>query len=95
MTTGLLFFLLLVGTVPVAAGRISKPDFSIGINLDHDATTGTFGGATPRVRWNSDEVSVAGWFDVQVSRVETKRFFGFGREQAIGGERNECFGKRQ
>eukprot|EP00532_Pseudo-nitzschia_australis_P009456 CAMPEP_0168180838 /NCGR_PEP_ID=MMETSP0139_2-20121125/10806_1 /TAXON_ID=44445 /ORGANISM="Pseudo-nitzschia australis, Strain 10249 10 AB" /LENGTH=281 /DNA_ID=CAMNT_0008101193 /DNA_START=221 /DNA_END=1067 /DNA_ORIENTATION=- len=65
MTTGLLFFLLLVGTVPVAAGRISKPDFSIGINLDHDATTGTFGGATPRVRWNSDEVSVAGWFDVQ------------------------------
>lgn len=75
-TTGLLFLLLLVGVVPIAAGRIPKPDVSIGINLDHDATTGTFSGATPRVRWNTDEVSVAGWFDVQVSRVKTKRFFG-------------------
>eukprot|EP00536_Pseudo-nitzschia_multiseries_P016576 jgi/Psemu1/221761/e_gw1.1154.5.1 len=38
----------------------------IGFNLDHDSTTGTLGGASPRVRWDSNELSVgAGWFDVQ------------------------------
>ena len=40
--------------------------FQIGLNFDHDTTTGNLGGAVPRVRWDSDEMSVAGLFDVQV-----------------------------
>lgn len=61
MATAFLF--LLVGTA--TAGRIPKPDISIGLNFDHDTTTGNLGGAVPRVRWDSDEMSVAGLFDVQ------------------------------
>jgi len=60
-TTRLLF---LAGTT-VAAGNIPKPDFSIGLNFDHDTTAGSLGAAVPRVTWDSEELSVAGWFDVQ------------------------------
>lgn len=59
----LLSFLLLVGAA--TARRIPKPDISIGLNLDHDTATGSLGGAVPRVRWDTDQVSVAGYFDVQ------------------------------
>lgn len=55
--------LFLIGTV--AAGNIPKPDFSIGLNFDHDTTAGSLGAAVPRVRWDSEEMSVAGCFDVQ------------------------------
>jgi len=40
--------------------------FQIGFNLDHDTMTGSLGGAVPRVRWDTDEIPVAGLFDVQV-----------------------------
>jgi hypothetical protein len=61
-----------IGDVPNISATISEYCFpffllQIGLNVGHDtATAGTLGGVTPRVKWQTEETSVAG-FDVQVS----------------------------
>ena len=42
----------------------------IGFNIDHDTTSGSLGGAVPRVRWQTDDISIGGLFDVQVRIVD-------------------------
>jgi hypothetical protein len=49
---------------------LSIISYQIGFNIDHDTTSGSLGGAVPRVRWQSDDVSIGGLFDVQVRIVD-------------------------
>mmetsp|Transcript_23067 Transcript_23067/g.25895 ORF Transcript_23067/g.25895 Transcript_23067/m.25895 type:complete len:97 (+) Transcript_23067:94-384(+) len=63
-----LLLLLILGSLLVDARRFPKPDISIGFNLDHDSNSGnlySLGGAEPRVRWQTDDISIGGLFDVQ------------------------------
>jgi len=69
LSFSLLFSLLFVlGSLLVDARRFPKPDISIGFNIDHDTISGnlySLGGAEPRVRWQTDDISIGGLFDVQ------------------------------
>ncbi|MGK3761829.1 MAG: hypothetical protein ACI8RD_014147 [Bacillariaceae sp.] len=44
--------------------------YQIGFNIDHDTTSGSLGGAQPRVRWQTDDISIGGLFDLQVRIVD-------------------------
>ena len=61
------FLILLYFSLSLALSIIS---YQIGFNIDHDTTSGSLGGAVPRVRWQTDDISIGGLFDVQVRIVD-------------------------